>query len=112
MPAKKDSITANWLESRHQWVAKSREYYKGETFDCSGSSKLGKTEARKAWKRNYDKHIAAKNWILKLEKFSLKITYGIGTTPIKGMRLAMVDVHGLLEQCRQTRIQLHRFVWC
>ncbi|MCD7995147.1 MAG: phage integrase N-terminal SAM-like domain-containing protein [Clostridia bacterium] len=56
---KKESISTNWLESRRQWVAKSREYYKGETFDCSGSSKLGKTEARKAWKRNYDKHIIA-----------------------------------------------------
>lgn len=74
MPAKKDSITANWLESRHQWVAKSREYYKGETFDCSGSSKLGKTEARKAWKRNYDKHIAAidKKLDIKVGKIQFK----------------------------------------
>lgn len=53
------SITVHWLESRQQWVAKSREYYKGMTFDCAGASKLGKMEARKAWQVNYEKHIVA-----------------------------------------------------
>ena len=53
------NVPVMWLESRSQWVAKSTEYYKGETFLVSGSSRLGKTQARNAWKRNLDKRIAA-----------------------------------------------------
>ncbi len=68
-----NTVSVIWLESRSQWVAKSTEYYKRESFEVSGASRLGKSEARKAWKRNYDKRIAAmdaetgrKEWKVKL----------------------------------------------
>lgn len=53
------TVPVKWLESRHQWVAKSTEHYKGKTFKVAGYSRLGKSEARKAWKRNCEKKTVA-----------------------------------------------------
>lgn len=67
------TVSVTWLESRKQWVAKSTEYYKGETIKVTGASKVSKAEAKKAWKRNFDKCIAKmdadtdhKAWKIKL----------------------------------------------
>ena len=57
--ATKQTVSVVWMESRQQWLAKSTEYYNGKAFKVVGYSRLGKTEARKAWKRNYDKKIAS-----------------------------------------------------
>ena len=57
--ATKHTVSVVWMESRQQWLAKSTEYYNGKIFKVVGYSRLGKTEARKAWKRNYEKKIAS-----------------------------------------------------
>lgn len=71
------TVSVTWLESRKQWTAKSTEYYGGETFKVVGVSKVSKAEARKAWKRNFDKRIAAINAAADRKAWKIKLSVAL-----------------------------------